>query len=436
MKTKNNTNFLEGFFEKLHTHKIRYCVLRNYEKLPFSTNGSDLDVMIFGESINDFKNLLYLFIKDNNLNLVSFIKDKQCPKYCISGTNWGIQIDAFNSGVYFGNKEVIVSSVLEANTINFNGVLVLNPKVGALLAFIKELLNNKVSHTKYINELQYHFKENPIEDQLLSQFTPQFTNYLNDNLHQLDDKHCLELYKLSNVSFKRSKFIGIGNKVSRFFNKPGFTIAFLGTDGSGKSTIIDKITPMLNEAFHNGVNYEHMRPNKVPSIAKLFGKKEEFSGPVSNPHGSSASGFIGSLVRWCYYLLDYTFGFYLKIWPKKAVKSCVWIFDRYYYDYLIDPKRARIKLPQWLLKLGQFVIPEPDLILCLGTDAKAIQQRKPELTLQEVERQVAALKKFSESHKRAVWIDTGNDIETSTNDAMEAIINMMAKRFEKVNLCK
>lgn len=427
-------SYLIDFFDKLNLLNIEYCVLRNYEKLPYSTNGSDLDIMIFEESTHLFNKGIFQFINNNNLDIVSFIKDKQCPKFCISNNNWGVQIDAFKRGVYFGIREVIPSSVIKLNTVNYNGVLVLNTKVGALLAFLKELLNNKVSHTKYIKELQYHFKDNPIEDQLLSQFTPQFTNYLNDNLHRLDDKHCLELYKLSNVSFKRSKFIGIGNKVSRFFNHPGFTIAFLGTDGSGKTTIIDKIAPMLNKAFHNGVNYEHMRPNKLPSMARLFGKKEQFNELVSNPHGSSASGFIGSLVRWLYYLLDYTFGFYLKIWPKKSIKSCVWIFDRYYYDYLIDPKRARIKLPKWIIKFGQFLIPEPDLILCLGTDGKVIHQRKPELTLKEVERQVAALKQFSKFHKRAVWIDTGNDIETSTNEAMETIINMMAKRFEKVNL--
>ena len=202
-----------------------------------------------------------------------------------------------------------------------------------------------------------------------------------------------------------------------------YTIAFMGTDGSGKSTIIKQITPFLNKILDNRVYYDHMRPNKIPSLASLFGKQQNFSDHISNPHESSTSGFIGSLARWLYYMLDYSLGFYIGKCQKKNIGNSVWIFDRYYYDYLIDSKRARIKLPKWILKLGQFLIPEPNIILCLGTDAESIYSRKPELTLKEVERQVDALKKFSESHKRAVWVDTGKDIETSTNDAIEVIMN-------------
>ena len=216
--------------------------------------------------------------------------------------------------------------------------------------------------------------------------------------------------------------------------KKSLIIALLGTDGSGKSTIIENIKPPLNDAFHNAVYYEHMRPNKFPSIARLMGNKEEFTGPVTNPHGSSTSGFLGSMLRWAYYMLDYTLGFYLKIWPKKAIRSCVWIFDRYYYDYLIDPKRSRINLPKWLLKLGQFIIPEPDIIICLGTDAQAIYKRKPELPLAEVERQVDALQAFCEKHPRARWIDTGQSIEQSSRETMEYIKEVMGNRFNEVDI--
>ena len=246
------------------------------------------------------------------------------------------------------------------------------------------------------------------------------------------------LDKELNKEFPKKKFsyLNHANKLTRLLNQPGFTIAFLGTDGAGKSTIIKNIKPVLLDAFHGAVYYEHLRPNKFPSIASLMGKHKTFAGPVTDPHGSASSGFLGSFARWSYYMLDYTFGFYLKIYPKKAIRSCVWIFDRYYYEYLIDPKRGRVKLPKWILKLGQFIIPEPDLILCLGADAQTIYQRKPELSLFEIERQVAELKKFCKSHKRAVWIDTGKSVENSSQDTINSIIDRMGQRFESVNFIK
>ncbi|SHJ76338.1 Thymidylate kinase [Arenibacter nanhaiticus] len=427
-------NFLTDFFYTLNKTEINYCVLRNYQALPESTNGSDLDILIFNDDLELFNIFLREFVKKYNIKLVSFIQDKRCPKYCLLGVNWGLQIDAFNKSIFFGGKELIPASVLFANTIIFQGVQVLNPKTGAVLAFLKEILNNKICNIKYITELQKQYGNTLIKTELLSQFPQEFVAYLNQNLNKLDAKHCKKLYNISKKNFNRSKFSGFKNKCNRLVKQPGFTIAFLGTDGSGKSTIIDNIKPILNDAFHNAVYYEHMRPNQIPSIARLSGKKESYSGPVTNPHGSKTSGYLGSLMRWSYYMVDYTFGFYLKVWPKKAIRSCVWIFDRYYYDYIIDPKRSRIKLPKWLFKLGQFIIPEPDIILCLGADATLIHKRKPELPLKEVERQVAELKAFCASHNRAVWIETGQSIENSSNSAIRVIINNMAVRFKSINL--
>lgn len=433
-ETPVEINLLEKFFIRLNNEKILYLVLRNYQKLPQSTGNSDLDIVVHKKDIEKFFDLLNEFINSNNLLILSIVQDIRCPKYCISNGKWGIQMDIFVGFVGFGNRELIPSSTLFKNIGDYRGVKILAPNVGAVLAFLKELLNNKTSSKKYLIELQNQFFHMEIDPQLLSQFRPQFRLYLNQHLNHLGKEHLPELFRIAKKDFNRSKMTGFKNKLTRLFKQPGYTIAFLGTDGSGKSTIIENIKSPLNDAFHNGVYYEHLRPNKLPSIARLIGNKVEFTGPVKNPHGSSTSGYLGSLLRWSYYMLDYTFGFYLKVWPKKAIRSCVWIFDRYYYDYLIDPKRGRIKLPYWILKFGQLIIPEPDIILCLGTDAEIIHKRKPELPLEEVERQLSELKKFCRSHRRAVWIDTGQSVEESSNQALEAILKVMAKRFELVKL--
>jgi hypothetical protein len=84
---------------------------------------------------------------------------------------------------------------------------------------------------------------------------------------------------------------------------------------------------------------------------------------VSDPHAQKPSGFIGSIVRWGYYMMDYTFGYAKSVYPKIATKAKVFIFDRYYYDYYIDQRRSRTSLPRWVLRFGEIFVPVPDLIL-------------------------------------------------------------------------
>ena len=430
--------FLVCFFENLNLRKIDYCVLRNYQFLPLSTNGSDLDILINKKDSSVFFNLIKEIADNHNGKIISIIDSSICPRLCVLGNKedrWGIMIDLHYDLISYRGYTIFSNKNVWRNTFKYNGqITALNKKVDGLNGLFKELLNNGICDEKYFSD----FKSSSLDEGFLNEvfnetkkteLIPILLKFKNESYSKDVIKNFV---KILNIYFPKKRIESLKKylKLTRLFKQPGFTIAFLGTDGSGKSTIIEEITPTLNQAFHKAVYYEHMRPNKLPSIAGLFGRKEEFNAPVTNPHGSSTSGFFGSLLRWLYYTLDYTFGFYLKVWPKKAIRSCVWIFDRYYYDYLIDPKRGRIKLPRWLLKLGQFIIPEPDIILCLGADAGEIHQRKPELPLAEVERQVLELKTFCDSHKKAVWIDTGKEIKTSSNDALEVINTMMSKRFE------
>ncbi len=202
----------------------------------------------------------------------------------------------------------------------------------------------------------------------------------------------------------------------------------MGTDGSGKSTIIDAICPVLEQSLHTKPLYEHLRPNLLPSLARVFGRPVS-EGPVTNPHGSKPSGLCGSLLRLCYYTTDYILGYWLKVFPVMVKSPCLYIFDRYFYDYYIDPRRGRIALPHWIPKALGLLIPKPDIILCLGAEPQIVHERKPELPLAEIERQTQALRKFCEGNARAVWIDTGCSAEKSVDQALEAVTARMAARY-------
>lgn len=435
-----NSYFLKDFFNSLNNNNVKYCVLRNYQLLPESTGGSDLDILINKKDSKKFIEIVSKTSQNHGGDIISFIASDICPRICVlgkKGNGWGVMIDLHYDEISYRDYTILSNTTVWENTFEHNGIFALNTKSDALIGLFKELLNNRTCKEKYYTD----FKNLALDEVFLNNVfnsvnKPEIVDVLLQcKESSYSEKELTRLVKALDFYFPKKRLARIKkiSKFSRLFKQPGFTIAFLGTDGSGKSTIIENLNKPLYSAFHKAVYYEHMRPNKFPSISSLLSNKEESTGPVTNPHGSKPSGFLGSLIRWSYYLLDYTFGFYIKVWPKKAIRSCVWLFDRYYYDNLIDPKRGRINLPSWILKLGKLIIPEPDIILCLGANAEVIYKRKPELPFKEVERQVEELQKFCRTNKRATWIDTGKDINESISDSLEVIIRVMAKRFESVN---
>lgn len=439
---KNKSLFTKLLFEELNKKNICYAVLRNYESLPDSCGGSDMDIYVSSKDIYDFYYILSKVSKETEASLVSYTKDKNSPKLCYLSTKEGIQIDVFNGKIPYKSNTLVSEETIEKNLVTYNNIKVIDKNFGDLIAFIKEILNNGKCAEKYIRPIiedKDKFNNHYLEKKLNS-FNKDFTATLYRAINNGNLKEEINLLtKLGRKSLRNNLFHRISvsfSKLRRLFKQPGYTIAFLGTDGSGKSTVINSITPILNEAFHNGIRYEHMRPNHIPSLAVFLGKKksDEPAQVCSNPHGSKPSGFAGSLMRISYYMIDYTWGYFRKIFMDKAFKTHVWIFDRYYYDYLIDPRRARISLPKWILKFFGFFVPTPDLILCLGGNPEKIYARKPETSLEEVTRQTIVLKKFCDSNKKAVWVDTTTTPQESIDTAMKAIQEMMRKRFAKTIL--
>ena len=430
--------FLRPLFQKLNEAKIRYCVVRNYAHLPDSTGGSDVDMWVHIDDLQYCEMILKDISKAVGMSLVSFYDHPTQYKVCYMGVTDGVQLDIFKGDIYWANKIMFSGTSVEQNTIMRNGVKVLNEEFSNVMNVVKEFIYTKDCKQRYIDKI-YESEIYSYEylKKYLDRFSESFLLFfakcvnehsLNDNLSKLAEmsrKGISNQGALSTLRFKLSK-------LKRLIKKPGYVICVEGTDGSGKSFIIDKIEPMLNGAFHNKVTYNHLRPNVFPDIAVLFGKRKANNTVQveSNPHGSKPSGFFASLIRVSYYMLDYTFGYMRSVFPQVCTRYHVFIFDRYFYDYYIDQRRAHVKLPKCVYNFFELFVPTPDIILCLGGDPHKIYNRKPETSLEEVTRQTNELSSFCKKRKNAFWVDTTLKPEDSVELAMNAIISVMAKRFE------
>ena len=202
----------------------------------------------------------------------------------------------------------------------------------------------------------------------------------------------------------------------------GAIIAFLGTDGSGKTTILGEIVPRIEELTHRKTIVHHLKPDWLPPLGRLRGVKYEPGHVCTTPHASRPSGLVGSLLRISYLTTDYVLGYWLKV--RRAVRrqdTACWIFDRYAYDMEIDPLRFRLKLPGLIIWAFLKLIPAPDCLICLGGDPQKIFLRKPETDIAEVTRQVELLRQLVARHPNAHWIDTTVSLETSVQKVWEIV---------------
>ena len=299
---------------------------------------------------------------------------------------------------------------------------------------MKELLSNGKTRKDYFPEMVKTYGERGADsfEVLEGAFSQGAIDVLRQHLEANDDsKESLYLLaeKLRADVIQRKWIFKLGARARNTFSKyqrvirpPGYSIAVLGTDGSGKTTMIDAVTPLLEQALHSKIQYEHLRPNWLPPLGVATGKRPSGDGsPVTAPHAQKNSRFVGSLIRLVYYSMDYTIGYWLKIYPRLVKRPHICLFDRYYYDFLLDPCRMRIALPHWMMRLVLMFAPQPRLILCLGGDPELIYLRKPETSLAEVTRQVDELKELCTKNSRAKWIDTGMSVKDSKDQVLRAI---------------
>jgi thymidylate kinase len=151
-------------------------------------------------------------------------------------------------------------------------------------------------------------------------------------------------------------------------------IAFLGVDGSGKSTVIDNFLHHINDEWAE-IEYVHFRPDYIL-------KNNSSDGPVTNPHAGKSRGLLMSIIKLLYFAVEYNYAFYVHYRkPGQLV-----VFDRYYYDVLADPERTKVCAPRWVINLVTRLIPVPDLVFYLYASVDVLYERKREIGRQDLEK--------------------------------------------------
>jgi thymidylate kinase len=167
------------------------------------------------------------------------------------------------------------------------------------------------------------------------------------------------------------------------FNTPSLT--FSGVDGAGKTTIIDAIERLLTEKYRKKVVRVRHRPSLIPILsAFVLGKKKaEQKAANTLPRQGKNNSVLSSSFRFFYYYVDYLLGG-LYLYLRHTLQGHVILYDRYYFDFILDAKRSNINLPSKLIKALYSPIKKHDINLFLYAKPEVILSRKQELSAEVI----------------------------------------------------
>lgn len=208
----------------------------------------------------------------------------------------------------------------------------------------------------------------------------------------------------------------VADSLSDLFRGRGVMLTFSGVDGAGKSTILGEVRDLLEQKYRRKVVVLRHRPCLLPILSVWkYGKEEAEKKCVSSlPRKGNNKSRLSSLFRFGYYYTDYLLG-QLLIYVRYTLRGYVVLYDRYYFDFIVDGKRSNILLrPSFIRKLYRFVY-KPQLNVFLYATPEVILKRKKELTAEDITRLTAHYKKLFgrlESKDRYICIENTNKQRT------------------------
>jgi thymidylate kinase len=221
------------------------------------------------------------------------------------------------------------------------------------------------------------------------------------------------------IRFVANKLRAWADRVTRMFRPDGISVAFLGPDGAGKSSVISALPSRLTPVFAR-----HDCWGFAPGILNAFRSGER---ATDQPHALKSRSLPVSLLRLGYWFGYHTYS-YLNFRLVLA-RSTLLLHDRSFIDILVDQKRYRYGGPVWMLRLVWRLAPKPDLVILLDASPEILQRRKQEVSYEVTVRQRQAYVALVGAMPSGRVIDAGAPLAQVVESVTEVILEHLRKRL-------
>ncbi len=377
-----------GFIEDLF-HKLKgfdYSILKHLETAPFQVDkSSDIDMLMDREQMAE----VISFVRSHPFTAkVKEVQKSQMTFLYLYFYDQGfLEIDLIHAFHRKSLRFLSAAEVLEGSIVSAEGVRLPHLQHQWEYIYLFYVLNRALVSEKYVQGLL----SMPLEQ--VEKIVAYTSQKYGVNFRSSDEM----LYPSKEQRTRIVKTIKANgnNRLSQRWGRSiayiqdswksllwekGIIITFSGVDGAGKSTIIENFKETLANKYRLKIKVLRHRPSVLPILSAVVHGKEkaEQRQAALLPHEGNNKGRLSSLLRFFYYYIDYLLGqFYIKL--KYTLRGYTVIYDRYYFDFIVDSKRSNIHLGgAWLRRLYRWVL-SPDINFFLYADAATIYKRKQEL---------------------------------------------------------
>jgi hypothetical protein len=142
----------------------------------------------------------------------------------------------------------------------------------------------------------------------------------------------------------------------------------------------------------------------MPSPDSPFTPTLEGHEPVPPPKAPPTGNVVLGLVRLVRNLVRFWVAYLARIRPETRRGTLV-IGDRWCYGYVAQPTSLRFYGPAWLGSLAVRLMPHPDVIINLMAAPEVIYERKAELSVEQIHRELSLWRTLPSSRRRDVDAD-------------------------------
>ncbi|MBI2573120.1 hypothetical protein HYV86_04635 [Candidatus Woesearchaeota archaeon] len=416
-------NLVRGILEDWNKAGVCYCVLRNYEFLydVSASRGNDLDLVV---AAKDFSRATIVLEKYGFVAYpTQFSRQHKGYGIYIQSIHEKFGFDIQIGGIHWNDMCYLPAELLLSHRIKKEFFFIPSNEDALVMYLCHSLLGKRFVKEKYqqrIKELAGHkLNWEYVQQRLFPVFgtrtASRFVSSLKVHHYQLLEhkgwgyalwfilRSARRWWTMSLLSLRWLRW-------KRFFHSYPL-IAFIGPDGSGKSSNAQQMYELLSKTRKVSLVYTGRGKNNILPIKRLAGvykKKEGKQGLSTENAVGEKKGTV--LQRLLYglaapvYTLDLLLRYLLVIFPKRKCKQIV-ITDRYASDIFVMPH-----VPLWEKKILLWFVPKPTLTFYLYNDASVLFERRKQQSVAELERQMklysVLVRKFEGISIKTTDVDT------------------------------